>query len=246
MEHHPEVMHLKNKIHSLYFILGTVVIVAGCFTGGFTTLEGDTLSVLDVLIQRDEWILMSNTWLEAFNAGLYGWMFLLLPCIVATPTVPLFCSQISSRYYHFIISRIGLQKYIRNTIVTAYVCAFLMVVAGLAIYAAIVGSFFPATHDFGSIDVVGLVELNHGKMIFEAGKGMVKMALIGGLFATFACMIASICQNIYIILCLPFLLNYIFQNVLLQADYILPIVLTLLVYIFGQKIWCWKYRGLAI
>ncbi len=246
MAQYQGVGHLKNKISFVYFILGTAAIVAGCFSGGFTSLEGKTLSVLDVLIQKDEWILMSNTWLDAFNAGLYGWLFLLVRCIAAAPTIPLFCSEVSSRYYHFIITRIGLRKYIRNTTITAYVCAFLMVVAGLVLYAVIVGSFFPAVHDFGDIEVEGLVELGTGEMILEAGKGMLKMALTGGFFATLACMIAGICQNIYIILCLPFLLNYLFQNVLLQTGYIMPVILTLLVYILEREVWYKRYRRLAV
>lgn len=237
---------MKNRVNYGYFVLGIVAIIAICFSGGLTFQDGKSVSVLGVLIRQDEWTIMQTTWLDAFNAGIYGWLFLLLPVIAVVPTLTLICSEINSRYYHLIIGRIGLRKYIWKTNLTAYVSAVLMVALGLLLYAGIVGIFFPATHDFGDISVYGLEELGVGQIILEEGKGLVRMALIGGFMATFACMIAGVCQNIYIILCLPFLLNYILESVILQTGFLLPVILTLICYMLGREIWYWRYRRLMI
>lgn len=237
---------LLNQVHIKYFILGVVAIIVTGFCSSVGEIEGKSVSVMEVLMNRYEDIRVQTTWLDAFYSALYGWLILLLPVITAISVVPLFCDEMRSQNYQLHMVRIGFGKYINQHFLSAFLTGFFLVVVALSVYILIMGQIFPSVHDFSGMLLVGYEEMEIGEMIKLALQKLLQFGLLGGMLAVFSSIFVAFTQNIYIILASPFLINYIFRNWLLVANNGILITLTIMFYLLGYLVWYIKYRRLAL
>lgn len=114
---------------------------------------------------------------------------------------------------------------------------------GFLLFASIVCVFFPSYYDFGQSQVVGLEEQNIFGMLWQVVKYSLNMICWGALLSIISCGLVSITQNIYIVLCVPFLLNYVAAHVLFNLKIYMFIILAVIFYYMGYKLWIKKYRG---
>lgn len=237
---------LLNQVHLLYFILGVTSIIITGFCSAVGEADGKSVSVIEVLINHYEEIRLQTTWLDAFYSALYGWLILLLPVFTAISVVPLFCDEMKSQNYKLHMIRIGFSKYINQHFISAFLFGFFLVVIALGIYVLIMGQIFPSEHDFGDMVIIGYEEADVGEMVQLVLVNLLHFGILGGMLAIFSSIFVAFTQNIYIILALPFLINYIFRNWLLMENNRILITLTILFYLLGYLVWYIKYRRLVL
>ena len=238
---------LLNQINIWYFILGIVAVIVTGFCSGLPTIDGNqTVSIIEILVKHYEEIRLQNTWLDAFYSIVYGWFILLLPVIIEIPALPLFCDEIKSRNYQLQIARVGIKKYINQHFLTSFLEGFFLMVVALGLLALIVGQIFPWVHDYGGLVIVGYEEPEKQEMVQSLLKGIFRFSLLGGMMAVFSNILVALTRNIYIVLSLPFLINYICRHPLMRANNYTLIILTIIFYLLGYYIWYIKYRRLAL
>ena len=238
---------LLNQINIWYFILGIVAVIVTGFCSGLPTIDGNqTVSIIEVLVKHYEEIRLQNTWLDAFYAVVYGWFILLLPVIIGISVLPLFCDEIRSRNYQMQIVRVGFKKYINQHFLTSFLEGFFLMVVALGLLALLVGQIFPWVHDYGGLMVVGDEEPGKQEMVQYLLEEIFRFSLLGGMMAVFSSILVALTRNIYIVLSLPFLINYICRRPLMRANNYTLIILTIIFYLLGYYIWYIKYRRLAL
>lgn len=239
---------LLNQINIWYFILGIAAVIVTGFCSGVAPIEGKpVVSVIEVLVKHYEEIRLQNTWLDAFYAAVYGWFILLLPAIIGISVLPLFCDEIKSQNYQLQMIRVGFKKYINQHFLTSFLEGFFLMVVALGLLALIIGQIFPSVHDFtGAMVVVEYEETEKAEMFKLVLTEIFRFALLGGMMAVFSSIFVAITRNIYIVLSLPFLINYICRHLLMRAHNYTLIILTIIFYLLGYYIWYIKYRRLAL
>lgn len=238
---------LLNQINIWYFILGIAAVIVTGFCSGVAPLAGKpVVSIIEVLVKNYEEIRLQNTWLDAFYAVVYGWFILLLPVIIGISVLPLFCDEIKSQNYQLQMIRVGFKKYINQHFLTSFLEGFFLMVVALGLLALIVGQIFPSVPDFSGAMVIEYEEPEKAEMLKLLLTEIFRFALLGGMMAVFSSIFVAITRNIYIVLSLPFLINYICRHPLMRAHNYTLIILTIIFYLLGYYIWYIKYRRLAL
>lgn len=237
---------ILNRIRPEYFVLAAFAIILTAFSGGISGMGDESYSIFEVVFNHLEDIRVQTTWLDAFNAALGGWMIMLLPVAASIPVVPLYCSEIKSRSYHQHIIRIGFNRYVNSHFVAAFISGFMVVVCAMGMFAFIMCLIFPSVHDFSNYLIIGYPETDRGEMVKEVLTELLKFGIIGGLLNVFSTAFVAFTQNIYTILSLVFLINYLAGNMLTILDNYILITLIVLVYLLAYFAWYIRYRRLLL
>lgn len=235
-----------NQFHIFYFVLGVIAINLICFFSKIGEMDGNSVSVVEVIIHHYEELRCQTTWLDAFYSALYGWLILLLPVITAVAVTPLFCDEMKSQNYQLHIIRIGFGKYISGHFFSAFLTGFVLVVIALSIYVLCVVQLFPSVHDFGNMLIEGYEEMTITEMLRQIMVKLLQYGLIGGMLGVLSSVFVAFTRNIYINLALSFLVNYLFRNWLLMANIGVLFTLVILLCLAGYFVWYIKYRRLAL
>lgn len=234
---------MRNCINWRFFWISILVVLIACLCSGIDRVDGKTVSVIEVLVFQYEEVFARITWLDAFSVVLYGNLYLVLPLVTAIATMPLLCDELRTKNYLYHLSRIGFQCYVKQRYRISLLCGFGILAIAFVIFGTILFFSFPSVHDFGNAQVIGFVELTPSEMVRELLHYAVYMSFWGGMLVVFSCNVVSITQNIYVVLCLPFLFNYVFSSYFMNTNVIVFVGITVLLYYMGYHVWIWKYQG---
>ena len=232
---------MKNRVIGRYFLLGMLGLFFLCFIGGLGQVNGQEISVWSAMTKASRTFQLQNSSPSVYTRGFNQWFVMLLPIAVSFPTISLFCDEHIYQYDFFILNRIGLRRYVRKSFWAALGCGMLLVVSALLLYALVIGTQFPLRADFGNIQIVGRENDILGAELWSSVVITVSYVFWAGAVTGVAYLFASIGNNIYVNVTMPFLFNYILfnyveQNVLMWAA--LTILLT-----YGVSAQIWKYKG---
>lgn len=234
---------MRNCINRKFFVLNIIVILVVCLCSGLDNVNDSAVSVIEILLCRYEEVRRRNTWLNAFSVVTYGNLYLALPLIASIPTMPLICDELRTKNSELQFCRVGIKRYVNRRYLASVLCCYATLFIAFAIFLVFSYINFPSVRDFGDSLVIGLEDLSKFEMLKRVGRHAAKMMCWGGMLAVAACNLVSITQNIYVVLCVPFLFNYILAPYFQEMKSVTFICLTLLLYIAGYHMWIWKYQG---
>lgn len=224
-----------------YFLLGLLGVFVLCFVGMLDHMDGQEMSVWSIMTKASQAFKFQHSSSSVYIRGFNQWFLMLLPIAVSFPTISLFCDEHIYHYDMFILNRIGLRRYVRKSFWAAVGCGMLLVAGALLLYALVIGTQFPLRADFGNIQVIDAEEDILGAELRRAAIATVSYVLWAGAVAAVAYLFASIGNNIYVNVTLPFLFNYVLFNYVEQDVLLWAVITILLTYVISVRIW--KYKG---
>lgn len=206
------------SVINMGFLLSAAVTVALCFFDQicFDPSNGKAYSVFEALIAFDNEYMAVHAEFSPpviINKALSGYLAMAIPITAAFPFVFSFVSERNSRNIRFTVMRTGRRKYYLSKFVSAIISGGLCTALGIILFGLFIYLLFPDVQSSQAAaefipDGVFLTLVRKALSAFTYGAASV-------LPAFFLC---SFCTNPYIILCVPFLLKFIWETVLSQIQ----------------------------
>ncbi|MCL2054308.1 MAG: hypothetical protein FWG90_07760 [Oscillospiraceae bacterium] len=196
----------KKIIKNKDFFISIGVIFLLCFTSHIHTdiATGKEYSVIDIFFELRSGSskipsAISSMYFTAANICAFPistYLTLFIPILSAYPFVTTFISERNSGNIRFAIFRTGRYKYFASKALVAFATGGLVVSVGCVLYCVALLFMFP----------VGGMSVFIGNLV----KSISGIALFGGMSAIPAFLITSFIRNKHIVICLPFMLIYIY------------------------------------
>ena len=197
-----------------WFIMSAAITAALCFSVQVYTdnSNGRVYSVLEALLSIDHTVMAESSELIPpliIGKALSGYAAMALPITAALPFVMSFISERSSGNMRFTVIRTGRVKYYLSKFFSALLSGGLAVCLGVNLFAVLVYILFPHTQSPEML--ADYIPNGVFSMLLRTAAGAFGYGAISILPAFFLC---SFCTNSYIILCVPFLLKFIYETIL--------------------------------
>jgi len=206
---------LKKVIFNYGFVFCVLITIGLCFTATLfrDSNNGQEYTVLGVLISFNKNWIKQNVMISPYDVfcnSTSSYLKMFIPIVAAFPFIPNFCSERNSGNIRFTITRTGKFRYYISKFLSSFIGGGLAISLGYIIYGLIVIPIFSS-----------LSELNIGIFAFftsfEIFKNVISniagMFIYGAVSTLPAFLFASIVRNRYIILCVPFMIIYIYQSI---------------------------------
>lgn len=230
---------LRKKI--IYYILGIVAIIAICMLGSLKIINGVEFSVWTGIWKLPKEVLNTCTIQNAFDAGVSGWIYILMPLIVSIPSASCIMDEIQSKFYLYIEGRKGKGKYVYSRFFRNIVSAGSISFLGIGIYTLIIVLIFPINPIYTEVETVGLMEMSVHMLIGYVFVKFIYILLYSIAISLFASLLVLIYQNLYFDLSIVFILNYIFKDFFMKNKILYPVVIIAVMFILYHIVW--KIRG---
>ena len=197
-----------------WFIRSAAITAALCFSVLVYTdnSNGRVYSVLEALLSIDHTVMAESSELIPsliIGKALSGYAAMALPITAALPFVMSFISERSSGNMRFTVIRTGRVKYYLSKFFSALLSGGLAVWLGVNLFAVLVYILFPHTQSTEML--ADYIPNGVFPMLLRTAAGAFAYGAASILPAFFLC---SFCTNSYIILCVPFLLKFIYETIL--------------------------------
>lgn len=197
-----------------WFIMSAAITAALCFSVQVYTdnSNGRVYSVLEALLSIDHTVMAESSELIPsliIGKALSGYAAMALPITAALPFVMSFISERSSGNMRFTVIRTGRVKYYLSKFFSALLSGGLAVWLGVNLFAVLVYILFPHTQSTEML--ADYIPNGVFPMLLRTAAGAFAYGAASILPAFFLC---SFCTNSYIILCVPFLLKFIYETIL--------------------------------
>lgn len=197
-----------------WFIMSAAITAALCFSVQVYTdnSNGRVYSVLEALLSIDHTVMAESSELIPpliIGKALSGYAAMALPITAALPFVMSFISERSSDNMRFTVIRTGRVKYYLSKFFSALLSGGLAVWLGVNLFAVLVYILFPHTQSTEML--ADYIPNGVFPMLLRTAAGAFAYGAASILPAFFLC---SFCTNSYIILCVPFLLKFIYETIL--------------------------------
>ena len=205
---------LLRYVLNKWFIMSAAITAALCFSVQVYTdnSNGRVYSVLEALLSIDHTVMAESSELIPpliIGKALSGYAAMALPITAALPFVMSFISERSSGNMRFTVIRTGRVKYYLSKFFSALLSGGLAVWLGVNLFAVLVYILFPHTQSPEML--ADYIPNGVFSMLLRTAAGAFGYGAISILPAFFLC---SFCTNSYIILCVPFLLKFIYETIL--------------------------------
>lgn len=197
-----------------WFIMSAAITAALCFSVQVYTdnSNGRVYSVLEALLSIDHTVMAESSELIPpliIGKALSGYAAMALPITAALPFVMSFISERSSGNMRFTVIRTGRVKYYLSKFFSALLSGGLAVWLGVNLFAVLVYILFPHTQSTEML--ADYIPNGVFPMLLRTAAGAFAYGAASILPAFFLC---SFCTNSYLILCVPFLLKFIYETIL--------------------------------
>lgn len=182
-----------------------------CALGPVVNINDSDYSVLELLLKRDE---MRDNWqcasyILTLNFNSSPWFTLGAAVISALPALVIF-AQNSGLARRQILVRVSKRSYSVGLFASAFLTGAFIALAGIAIYAVIVGAAFPKIAGFA--DEAEFVELIYGRTstrIITLAKKLANCAVVCGIFPPVTLIIYQILRDKFLAMTLPMMIQYV-------------------------------------
>ena len=203
----------RKVVLNSYFLLSALVVFLLCFTSNIytDTSSGRTYTVFEALTSIDKVLISKETSFASINViknAFSGYNTMFMPIIAALPFMISFCTERSSGFMRFQITRCGRWKYYLSKFMAVLISGGLAVLTGVLLFAAVTNALFPPLSSYDVSESEIALTLPGGEMTVFVR--LIIAAFAYGAVSTFpAFLISSFSRNPYLITCIPFMLDYI-------------------------------------
>lgn len=191
-------------------------------TAGFCIVDGNELSVIEVILQysvKERESNMSFNSFSAFRSGMGSWLLLFAPVITALPFVVLFRDEASSGYRKFrIISMKDKKCFSIIKYVSCFFSGALTMLVGTLLFAVVTEICFPSIKSFGSEYMEMVLSSYHvDTVLLVLIKYLVSCFFYGGFWALMSFVLLGKIQNKYLIVGIPFMIKYMWREIYFKS-----------------------------
>lgn len=210
---------LKKSIFSPYFVVCIAVTTILMLSSLCYVDESERYySIYDLMLYypRDELSLnISFSSYMVFSNGLGSWLSMFVPIVAAFPLVPVFCTERSNNSLGFPLIRVGRKNFLISKCIASVLSGGIAVTIGYAIFGIIVFSYFPAVESFPETvtDIFTQMLFPYGVFVAYMKKFMCVFCY-GAFYSLPALAMSVFTSNKYIVLCVPFLVKYLYDTVI--------------------------------
>ena len=205
------------------FWLAVFAVAAIALTGTVTRdMENNSYTIFDLLTKFTKEEIMYNmdeatAWGIIFReSSSYLWMF--VPVLAGMPLIPLLCAERKNKAMRYELVRVGKTRFAIGKMISSTISGGLVLMFGYALFCLVIYILMPIKGDaqgaYAYLD--GILELHPGfdKIFSKMGLSIIlimKLLLFyiyGAFSALMAYVLSSFITNKYIVLCVPYIANY--------------------------------------
>lgn len=209
---------LKKAVQNISFVAACLVTALLCFTAEVYTdfSNARSYSVYEAILTLDKDAFLSDISFSSvlvFGKSLSGYISMFLPVSSAFPYITNLCSERNSGNIRFSIMRTGRLKFYFSKFGSALLSGGFSTLLGVVMYGGVVFMLFPDINAYAVTAEDTLFFFPNGIVTFIA-QTLIHAFLYGCISVMPAFYLSSFCRNPYIILCVPFMVTYIWIIVL--------------------------------
>ena len=202
-------IEVQKILHLPYLLLGVVGIIALCLTAtGDMNAGGSQISIFSLMI-RPEVTNTPHTAFELWRAGIGGWLLVFAPMLLTVGYMISLSGERQNGQIRFALMRSGKLRYCISKVCGGALAGGIIFLIGYAVFGLLMMICFP------SLSTLPVEEQEFNLMGSTLAVKVVKR-LIGAFFygmtgSLFGIGVAIVFRDKYMLICLPFMINYIYQ-----------------------------------
>ena len=205
-------IEVQKILHLPYLLLGVVGIIALCLTAtGDMDAGGSQISIF-LLIIRPEVTNTPHTAFELWRAGIGGWLLVFAPMLLTVGYMISLSGERQNGQIRFVLMRSGKLRYCISKVCGGALAGGIIFLIGYAVFGLLM------MIRFLSLSTLPVEEqefyLMGSTLEVEVVKRLIGAFLYGITGSLFGIGVAIVFRDKYMLICLPFMINYIYQQVL--------------------------------
>ena len=207
-------LELKKNMYVPYIVVEIVGIILLCFSAtGETDMSGKQISIFSLMLQVQQGgNAISKSALALWQAGIGGWLVVFAPMLLSMGYILLLSEERRNGQIRFHILRSGNCKYCISKLCSGALAGGNVFLIGYALFGLVLVMKFPSVQSFSAEEQeIFLMGSSIGIIIL---KRLIGAFLYGMFGSVFGIGVAIVFRDKYMLVCLPFMINYIYQQVL--------------------------------
>ncbi len=205
-------LEVQKILHLPYLLLSVAGIIALCLTAtGETDVGGRQISIFSLMI-RSEDASSQHAALELWRAGIGGWLIVFAPMLLTVGYMISLSGERQNGQIRFALMRSGKLRYCISKVCGGALAGGIIFLIGYAVFGLLMMIRFPL------LSTLPVEEqefyLMGSSLAMEVVKYLIGAFLYGMTGSLFGIGVAIVFRDKYMLICLPFMINYIYQQVL--------------------------------
>ena len=207
-------LEFKKNIYVPYIFIEIFGIIILCLSAtGETDMNGKQISIFSLIFQE----LPANTdvlksALSLWQAGIGGWLVVFAPMLLSMGYILLISEERRNGQIRFHILRSGNWKYCISKLCSGALAGGIVFLIGYALFGLLMLVRFPSIRTFSAEEQEILLMGSSISVVII--KKLIGAFLYGMFGSVFGIGVAIVFRDKYMLVCLPFMINYIYQQIL--------------------------------
>ena len=197
-----------------YLILSISGIVLLCLSAtGETDMSGKQISIFSLMFQEQQANTdISKSALALWQAGIGGWLVVFAPMLLSMGYILLISEERRNGQIRFHILRSGNWKYCISKLCSGALAGGIVFLIGYALFGLLMLVRFPSIRTFSAEEQEILLTGSNISVVII--KKLIGVFLYGMFGSVFGIGVAIVFRDKYMLVCLPFMIKYIYQQIL--------------------------------
>ncbi len=209
---------LKAELKKLSFIPYLILSISGivllCLSAtGETDMSGKQISIFSLMFQEQQANTdISKSALALWQAGIGGWLVVFAPMLLSMGYILLISEERRNGQIRFHILRSGNWKYCISKLCSGALAGGIVFLIGYALFGLLMLVRFPSIRTFSAEEQEILLMGSNISVVII--KKLIGVFLYGMFGSVFGIGVAIVFRDKYMLVCLPFMIKYIYQQIL--------------------------------
>ena len=207
-------LEFKKNVYVPYMFIEIIGIIFLCFSAtGETDMSGKQISIFSLMFQaqQDNTDILKSA-LSLWNAGIGGWLVVFAPMLLSMGYILLISEERRNGQIRFHILRSGNWKYCISKLCSGAFVGGIVFLIGYALFGLLMLVRFPSIRTFSAEEQEILLMGSSISVVII--KKLIGAFLYGMFGSVFGIGVAIVFRDKYMLVCLPFMINYIYQQIL--------------------------------
>lgn len=207
-------LELKKNIYAPYIFIEIIGIIILCLSAtGETDMNGKQISIFSLMFQAQQAnVDVSRSALALWQAGIGGWLVVFAPMLLSMGYILLISEERRNGQIRFHILRSGNWKYCISKLCSGALAGGIVFLIGYALFGLLMLVRFPSIRTFSAEEQEIILMGSNISVVIT--KKLIGAFLYGMFGSVFGIGVAIVFRDKYMLVCLPFMINYIYQQIL--------------------------------
>ena len=207
-------LEFKKNVYVPYMFIEIIGIIFLCFSAtGETDMSGKQISIFSLMFQEQQANTdISKSALALWQAGIGGWLVVFAPMLLSMGYILLISEERRNGQIRFHILRSGNWKYCISKLCSGALAGGIVFLIGYALFGLLMLVRFPSIRTFSAEEQEILLMGSNISVVII--KKLIGVFLYGMFGSVFGIGVAIVFRDKYMLVCLPFMIKYIYQQIL--------------------------------